>query len=100
MFLGAQHTGGVGSTVHYASPRLLRDAPQQMHSIANNFNMLISDLLASRRDDAVKLSTELRQQKEENRDISACVNSLEHTLIEKEALLNMYKEKLGMLKST
>ncbi|KDR65666.1 hypothetical protein GALMADRAFT_30715, partial [Galerina marginata CBS 339.88] len=61
LFIGAQHPSGAGSTIHYTSPRLLRDAPSRVEDLANDMHQLMTDLLQSRRSDALTLSLQLKK---------------------------------------
>ncbi|KDR72094.1 hypothetical protein GALMADRAFT_25222, partial [Galerina marginata CBS 339.88] len=65
LFIGAQHPSSVGSTLHYTSPRLLRDAPSRVEDMANDMHELMTDLLQSRRSDALTLSRQLKKSQAE-----------------------------------
>lgn len=50
--------------MHYGSPRLRRDAKQELGEITNHFSILIANLIKSRYQDAKELQKKLSQAEE------------------------------------
>ncbi|KDR73876.1 hypothetical protein GALMADRAFT_71426, partial [Galerina marginata CBS 339.88] len=103
LFVGAQHCSGVGATVHYTSPRLLRDAREPMNEIANDFHELMTTLLQSRRTDALTLSRKLKKAEEDKEVMDKKVEHMsdklatqEDKLANQERLLQLYASRLGI----
>lgn len=96
LFIGAQHPGGVASTIHYTSPRLYRDAPERMNEIATEYDQLMGDLLASRRSDALELRSQLKQSKEENLKMEAKMGDMETRMLDLARKVQLYSERLGL----
>ena len=96
LFLGAQHSSSVGSTIHYTSPRLARDASEEIGGIVTDFHTLMTQLLHSRRTEALSLQRQLLEVEERNKEIAesnevlgAKVNKMEH-------LLQNFADRLGV----
>ncbi|TEB36922.1 hypothetical protein FA13DRAFT_1622470, partial [Coprinellus micaceus] len=60
LLVAAQHITAVNGVVHYISPRLRAEAPQEVSDIMNDVHDLIDDLREARRAEALKLQRELR----------------------------------------
>lgn len=62
--LAVQRSSGDSAALHYTSPRLRRDAKKDTVDLLNNFQNLTSKLLAAKREEALKLITELQNAKD------------------------------------
>ncbi|KAF9541869.1 hypothetical protein CPC08DRAFT_650441, partial [Agrocybe pediades] len=101
LFIGAQHPGAVGSSLHYSSPRLLRDGRQAHEDIVNDFDGLMSDLVAARRADALQLRSQLRQTLKEKETLEARLKSIEARMGEQvtNETVHTYARRLGVSSS-
>jgi phage-related minor tail protein len=69
--LTAQHPTAIKPYLHYASPRLRRDAKAQTSSITNQFHVVMSDLHRARYQNAFELRTQLSQAEQIAADATA-----------------------------
>lgn len=70
LYIGAQHITAQHGVVHYTSPRLCADAPQEIEDFANDFDGLVDDLRQARKDDAVKLRRRLGAVEKEKQQLA------------------------------
>ncbi|KDR76691.1 hypothetical protein GALMADRAFT_139587 [Galerina marginata CBS 339.88] len=96
LFVGAQHRGAVGGTLHYTSPGLLHDAGEQMNGIAQDFQDLMTNLLHTGRTDVLELSRKLKKAEIEKEEANKQVNGLEERVARQERLLQLYATRLGI----
>lgn len=90
--MGAQHPGAAGGTIHYTSLRLLRDAPDEAETVANDFNTLMASLLRSRRSDALDACKKLEEARQLNARLASENSALRDTVKE----LKEYSVRLGV----
>jgi phage-related minor tail protein len=69
--LTAQHPTAIKPYLHYASPRLRRDAKAQTSSITNQFHVIMSNLHRARYQNALELQTQLSQAEQIAADATA-----------------------------
>lgn len=96
MFFGAQHVSATAATIHYTSPRLSRDAPDNMELLINQFCQTISKLVHARRTEAMALLNRLQQAEEEKELALAREVEITQKMSEMEALLSSYSSILGI----
>lgn len=65
LYISGQHVNAKTGFHNYASPRVRREAKEQITDIQNSFNIMYTSLLSARRLDAVKLSLEAEKCKVE-----------------------------------
>lgn len=94
LFVGAQHPGGVGATIHYTSPRLLRDAPDDMDAIVNDYHGLMTNLLQARRAEALELAKKYQESLSENQAMVSRVNELEAQMLTMRQAIEAYQAQL------
>jgi hypothetical protein len=85
-----QHATARSPFIHYSSPRFRREARQDLEQISNEFAMLYSKLIATRRLDAQEL----------HRNVTALWKEMaqkEMLLAETEAVLERYRLQVGEL---
>jgi hypothetical protein len=71
LYIGAQHVTASMPFIHYASPRLRREALEDLNLIHNQFNKTINSLLAARRKDALILANSLADTQKQLAESSA-----------------------------
>lgn len=96
LVLGAQHSSGVGSTIHYTSPRLARDAPEEAGAIINDFHALMTQLLQSRRTEALTLTRQLQEVEDQNKQIAQNNEVLESKLEKMQQIFQNFAQRLGI----
>jgi hypothetical protein len=81
--------------VHYSSERIRRDAPTQLTDFASKFSLLCSSLVASRREDALKLAQQLLVMSEAKKVVEDTVLEQRGLLDRQSALIAHYEGLLG-----
>lgn len=94
LFIGAQHPGGAGATIHYTSPRLLRDAPDHAGEIVNDYHQLMSNLLQARRLEALNISQKYQATLAQNQAMATRVADLESQMLTMQESIDIYQAKL------
>lgn len=80
MYLAGQHVNGTKGFTNYASPRLRRDAKNELTVVQNHFSTMTSALITSRRREAVELSIALEKANKECRAAQATLAELQVAL--------------------
>lgn len=80
LFIGAQHPGATGGTIHYSSARLRRDAPDETEHLTNDYHLLMTNLLRARRADALEASKRLQEAVQENAQLQQEVLALRNVI--------------------
>jgi len=101
--MAAQHPNASGQFIHYASPRLRREAKSDTQHLVNQFHVVINGLISARRKDALELGKALAQANQIIQDTQAEAEAASQELglrtrelEEKEALIARYKSMLGL----
>ncbi|KAJ7255193.1 hypothetical protein C8J57DRAFT_1075533 [Mycena rebaudengoi] len=64
LYFSAQHMFATDPFLHYASPRILKEAKQDMEQIVNHFNRLFLTLIAARNEETKEMHKKLLQVEE------------------------------------
>jgi len=91
--IAAQQPSSSSATTHYTSSRLRRDAPDDTLSLINNFQVLTSNLLTAKREEALQLAKKLA---EAERQAEASRVALEEKMAEiarKDELIAQYESR-------
>ena len=101
--MAAQHPNASGQFIHYASPRLRREAKSDTQQLVNKFNIVINGLISARCKDALELGKALAQANQTIQDTQAEADAASpalglqtRELEEKDALIARYKSMLGL----
>ncbi|KAF6756413.1 hypothetical protein DFP72DRAFT_846727 [Ephemerocybe angulata] len=88
LFIGAQHITAQNGMVHYVSPRLVSDAPEEIEDITNELDDLIRGLRKSRRHDALRVCVELAEAEREKQRLAAELQAMKQKELETAELLH------------
>ncbi|PPQ88304.1 hypothetical protein CVT26_008872, partial [Gymnopilus dilepis] len=92
VFFGVQHVTAQTGAITYASPRLVREAKDTADQLANIFNTTTSQLLRSRRTDALACFREVEEVQKSKADIERKYEVIKARLLE-------YEKRLGCLET-
>lgn len=87
-----QHATACGAPLHYASPRIRRDAPDAISDFASDFCTMMNDVMAVRRRDTFKVQKNLHAAEQE-------LLSLRDKTVSDDVLLRRYQEMFGTIVS-
>ncbi|KAF8193291.1 hypothetical protein BJ912DRAFT_924484 [Pholiota molesta] len=96
LFIGAQHPNATGETLHYASARLQRDAPE-IADIASDFCSTITHAKEVRRRDIIEVTKNLERARQQKADLEARMQAIASEKKSQDETLRRYQEKYGML---
>lgn len=90
-----QHATARGATLHYASPRLRRDAPDSISDFAGEICTMMNNLMDVRRRDTFEVQRNLQALEIEKASLQTEVASLCNKTLDHETLLRHYEEMFG-----
>ena len=99
LYFAAQHPTASAPFIHYASPRLRRDAKPQVTEIQQQLVKMFSALQTSRRQEAMELAVELAQAQDQHKEAVAEVKQVRNTLAEERAKIAAQEALIAQLQA-
>ena len=92
-----QHATARAAPLHYASPRIRRDAPDAISEFASDFCTMMNNLMDVRRRDTFEVQRNLIALETEKGNLQQEIVSLRDKVMTDDALLRRYQEMFGGL---
>ncbi|KAH9478165.1 hypothetical protein JR316_0008618 [Psilocybe cubensis] len=92
LFIGAQHATARAGSISYASPRLRRDAAEQVGQIGTQFSTLTRNLIHSRTQETLDLQRQLEQSRRETEEAKKSLEAVQENQKELRSILDRFRE--------